>query len=200
MNASTPASSADSAAADLDLLAAARRGDQAAFEQLVARHQRLVHGYIRARLADPSDLDDLCQEVFVRLYTGHSAPADADSGGLRAWLVGIARNVLREHARSTRRRETAWTALCLELESRHPAVTCDVNRFDDALTRLPRCLDGLGPSARQAIDLYYAANTRLRDIAVQMKRSEGALKLLVHRARQAVRRCLDTAATREASS
>ena len=52
-------------------------------------------------------------------------------------------------------------------------------------------MTGLGESARQAIDLHYTANLRLAEIGEQLKRSEGAVKLLVFRARQALKRCLD---------
>jgi RNA polymerase sigma-70 factor (ECF subfamily) len=173
---------------DLQLLARARRGDQAAFAALVRRHERLVHGYVRSRISNRNDLDDLCQEVFIRLYTGRDVPSGV---GLRLWLLGIARNVLREHVRAVRRRrEHAWTELCLELEE-HSTDTEPEGRFDEWLAQLPACLDGLGPSARQAIDMYYIDNLAMRDLAVQLKRSEGAVKLLVHRARQALRRCLE---------
>jgi RNA polymerase sigma-70 factor (ECF subfamily) len=111
---------------------------------------------------------------------------------MRPWLIGIARNVLREHARATRRRrETAWTELCLDIEDIAGAGRDD-GRFDDVMGKLPRCLEALGPSARQAIDLYYHEDLRMQEIATRFKRSEGAVKLLVHRARQAVRRCLES--------
>lgn len=168
------------------LLASVRRGDHAAFATLVARHERPVYGYLRARFANRGDLDDLCQEVFVRLYAGGDPPPRT---ALRPWLFGIARNVLREHVRAVRRREHAWTELCLEIEDR----SGDDGRYDDAIERLPACLDALGASARRAVDLFYGENLPMRDIAAQFKRSEGAVKLLVHRARQAVKRCLDTA-------
>lgn len=179
----------DTSASTLDdgqLLASARRGDHAAFAALVTRHERPVYGYLRARLGVRGDLDDLCQEVFVRLYAGSEPPAETL---LRPWLFGIARNVLREHLRSLRRRrEHGWTDLCLEIEDRGG----DDGRYDDAISRLPACLDSLGASARLAIDLFYGDDLPMREIAVQFKRSEGAVKLLVHRARQAVKRCLDT--------
>ncbi|MBM4021228.1 MAG: RNA polymerase sigma factor [Planctomycetes bacterium] len=173
-------------ATDSSLLAATRRRDHAAFAALVGRHERAVGGYLRARLAGRGELDDLCQEVFVRLYAGGDPPAGVS---LRAWLFGIARNVLREHLRGARRRQHAWTELCLEIEDR----SGDDGRYDDAIERLPACLDGLGASARRAIDLFYGENLPMRELAAQFKRSEGAVKLLVHRARQAVKRCLDTA-------
>jgi len=186
---SAPASSPD----DAVLLAASRRGDHAAFATLVRRHERPVFAYLRARLPGNADIEDLCQEVFVRLYTARALPPDAAAADLLPWLVGIARNVLREHVRRVRRRrEFAWTELCLEIEERAAADERSPGRYDDALTRLPECLQALGPSARQAIDLYYGSDLSLRDMALQFKRSEGAMKLLVHRARQAVKRCLDT--------
>jgi RNA polymerase sigma-70 factor (ECF subfamily) len=105
------------AADDAGLLAAAQRGDHAAFTSIIARHARLVHGYLRARLARLADAEDLGQEVFLRVYTAKAVPREGAGVAMRPWLIGIARNVLREHARAARRRrETAWTELCLDIE------------------------------------------------------------------------------------
>lgn len=178
---------------DAVLLAAAQRGDHAAFTAIIERHARLVHGYLRARLTRAADAEDLGQEVFLRVYTAKAVPREGAGMNMRPWLVGIARNVLREHARATRRRrETGWTELCLDIEDLAGAGQADGGAFDDVMGKLPRCLEALGPSARQAIDLYYHDDLRMQEIAVRFKRSEGAVKLLVHRARQAVRRCLES--------
>jgi len=174
---------------DAHLLEAAQQGDHGAFATFVRRHERMVWGYLRARLPNAADAEDLCQEVFLRLYSGKAVPRDAGRADLRAWLLGIARNVLREYVRKTRRRrEIAWTELCLELETDGDS---DVHTYEETLAHLPGCLQSLGPSARQAIDLYYHDDLSMRDIAERFKRSEGAVKLLVFRARQAVKRCLD---------
>lgn len=174
---------------DAHLLEAAQQGDHGAFATFVRRHERMVWGYLRARLPNAADAEDLCQEVFLRLYSGKAVPREAGRADLRAWLLGIARNVLREYVRKTRRRrEIAWTELCLELETDGDG---DVHTYEETLAHLPGCLQSLGPSARQAIDLYYHDDLSMRDIAERFKRSEGAVKLLVFRARQAVKRCLD---------
>ena len=183
------ARSADDAA----LLAAAQRGDHAAFTAIIERHAKLVHGYLRARLTRLADAEDLGQEVFLRVYTAKAVPREGTGLAMRPWLIGIARNVLREHVRAARRRrETAWTALCLDIEDLVGTAENDGGAFDEVMGKLPRCLEGLGPSARQAIDLYYHDDLRMQEIATRFKRSEGAVKLLVHRARQAVRRCLES--------
>lgn len=172
---------------DQALIARAQRGDRAAFEAIVARHQGAIYGYLRARLLHSADAEDLTQEVFIRAYLAR-ARFD-NSSMLRPWLIGIARNLLREHCRrKKRRKEVAWTELCLELEE---VASPPEEQYDEALTRLPRCLESLGPSAREAIDLRYTSRLRLAEIGEKLKRSEGAVKLLMFRARQALRYCLD---------
>jgi RNA polymerase sigma-70 factor, ECF subfamily len=163
-----------------------QQGNAAAFAAIIERHQRSVYGYLRARLTQASDADDLTQEVFLRCY---EARARFDTSSLLLpWLLGIARNLLRERVRRLhRRKEVAWTELCLELES----IPSPAEAADDAeLHALPECLAALGPSAREAIELHYRGEHRLATIAAVQHRSEGAVKLLLHRARQALRDCL----------
>lgn len=172
---------------EAQLVAAAQRGDRSAFSLLVQKHQRTVFGFLRARLLEAADAEDLCQEVFLRCYLGREKLERATTVG--AWLTGIARNILREHVRQmSRRKEVAWTELCLELDQ---LTKVHDGHEADAMTHLPKCLDSLGQSAREAIDLRYRAQLRMEEIGRRLKRSEGAVKLLVHRARQALRNCLE---------
>ena len=179
---------------DKTLIELAQKGDRAAFELIVTRHQGPVYGYLRARLLQPNDAEDLTQEVFLRCY---EARARFDTSSLiRPWLFGIARNLLREHVRRVKRRkEVGWTELCLELEE---LVDTTTEAYDDVLVNLPRCLSSLGQSARQAIDMRYAAKLRLAEIGQRLHRSEGAVKLLMFRARQALKYCLDHKARKSA--
>ena len=163
-----------------------RAGDREAFGRLIDRYQRSVYGYLRVRLRQPTDAEDMTQEVFLRCY---EARARFDESALiKPWLLGIARNLLREHVRKYRRRqEVGWSVLCLELETIDPP---DMLSTDDHEAWLVQCLTELGPSAREAIDWHYRQERRLADIAMAQHRSEGAVKLLLHRARQALRDCL----------
>jgi RNA polymerase sigma-70 factor (ECF subfamily) len=174
---------------DQTLIEQLRRGDRAAFAAVIERHQRAVFGYLRARLLQSTDADDMTQEVFLRFYLSQ---ARFDSNALvRPWLLGIARNLLREHIKGMKRRkEVAWTELCLELESVLPPDAQGTDD-DDVMRHLPICLDGLGPSAREAIELQYRGERKLAEIGRQLHRSEGAIKLLLHRARQALKDCLE---------
>ena len=171
------------------ILSAATRGDRAAFGQLVEQHQQVVYGYLRARLIDSVDADDLCQDVFMRCYVS-KIRFDSEAM-IRPWLIGIARNVLREHVRKIKRRkEVAWTTLCLELDSLIGTDEPEEGMYDDLLERLPGCMDGLGQSARNALNMHYTERMKIAEISERLHRSVGAIKLLMYRARQTLRRCL----------
>lgn len=169
------------------LLHRLRKADRDALEAIVRRHQLAVYGYLRARLLQPADAEDLCQEVFLRCYAG-KVKFDRTTK-LRPWLIGVARNVLREHVRrQARSKEVAWTQLCLELDALAQEQPAGEHA---AMEHLPGCLAALGQSAREALDMRYGASLRMADIGQRLRRSEGAVKLLIFRARQALRNCLD---------
>lgn len=182
------ASAAAAAEPHQGLVIAAQQGDEKAFTALVELYQQTVYGYLRARLFDSTDAEDLCQETFLRCYQGREKLSRAAHVG--PWLIGIARNLLREHVkRISRRREVAWTELCLELDQ---LVQDRASSGSEVMQTLPVCLESLGPSAKQAIDLRYRAQMRMNDIADYLRRSEGAVRLLVHRARLALKQCLES--------
>ncbi|MBH1934922.1 RNA polymerase sigma factor [Streptomyces sp. AV19] len=80
---------------DEELLARSRT-DASAFEPLVERHSTALHGYFARRV--PGSADDLLAEAWLRAYAGRGT-YDAARGPVRAWLFGVARNVLAAHWR-----------------------------------------------------------------------------------------------------
>jgi len=168
-------------------LLAAQQGDREAFTAIVEEHQQAVYGYLRTRLFEPSDAEDLCQEVFLRCFQGREKFSRA--AALRPWIIGVARNVLREHVRRMKRRkEVAWARLCMQLDELEKPV--EEKAGDEALDHLPDCIGSLAEHAREAIQLKYQQRMRMAEIGRKMARSEGAIKLLMHRARRALRTCL----------
>ena len=182
-----PTISTDREQDDQKLITALRQGHREAFSQMVKQYQGPVYGYLRARLLEPADAEDMCQEVFLRCFLGRDKLDEMIQ--LHPWLIGIARNLLRENIRKVKRRkEVAWTELCLELDS----MTSEENMpFCDAKDYLPDCIGSLGESAQEALNLRYHAQMRLAEISNKLKRSVGAVKLLMFRARQALKNCLD---------
>jgi RNA polymerase sigma-70 factor (ECF subfamily) len=171
---------------DDQLVAALQVGDTAALGALFERHRRVVYGFLRSRLLDSSDAEDMCQEVFVRCLQARGEFEGAHQ--VRPWLVGIARNVLREYVRRMqRRKEVGWTLLCLEADASHE----NGRAYDDVAEFLPGCMEGLGQNARDALEMHYRGRMRLAAIGERLRRSEGAIKLLMYRARQALKNCIN---------
>lgn len=155
--------------------------------QIIEDHQLAVFSFFRARVLQQSDAEDLTQEVFLRYHTGR-ARFD-ESREMRPYLMGIARNLLRERARKLKsRKEVSWTEICLELENEPPE---GLGTYEDVVDFLPECLGKLGDSAKQALDLHYRKRMQVRDIGSRLERTVGAVKLLMFRARQSLKRCLD---------
>ena len=94
-------------ASDETLLEDFLRGESHAFGELVRRHQRLVQALVRRYAARPEDAADLAQATFLRAFAAaRRSLADAGTrqpGLFKAWLVRIAVNVGKNHARDAGR-------------------------------------------------------------------------------------------------
>lgn len=172
---------------DAALMHSLLKGDRQAFEAIILKYQSIVYGYLRSRLLQTTDAEDLTQEVFLRFFEARQR--FDTKARLHPWLMGITRNLLREHLRRCKReKKVVWAELCLDLET---LFRDQEGADDESLAHLPECLGSLGESAREAIQMHYTDNLRFTQIGEKLKRSEGAIKLLVFRARQALKRCLD---------
>ena len=83
---------------DADLIARARRRDEAAWEALARDHQEAVFRLAYLILGDPADADDIAQEAFIRAY--HALDRFDTSRAVRPWLLSIAANLARNRLRS----------------------------------------------------------------------------------------------------
>lgn len=81
---------------ELQLIAAARGGDRAAFGGLYARYGRMVHGIVMARVPRV-EVEDLVQEVF--LHAMQRLSSLREPGAFGGWLAAIARNLATDHLR-----------------------------------------------------------------------------------------------------
>jgi len=89
----------DDAAPDGVLIERSARGRPDAFVEVARRHEVAMHGYL-ARRAGRQAADDLLAEVWLRAFAARGG-YDTRYADARPWLYGIARNVLREHWRTT---------------------------------------------------------------------------------------------------
>jgi RNA polymerase sigma-70 factor, ECF subfamily len=160
------------------LLASAGRGDQAAFGELYDALCSTVHGVVLRVVRDPSQADEVTQEVFVELWR-LAARYDAERGSVRSWAVTVAhrRAVDRVRSEQSRRDRVARSVALAEPDvdlASDPVVDRAGREFDRA--RVRRALAGLTPLQREAVELAYDGGHTYREVAVLLGVAEGTVK------------------------
>jgi RNA polymerase sigma-70 factor (ECF subfamily) len=84
-----------------ELIARARRKDEAAFAFIVDSYQNRLFGFVRRMVQDPDDAADIAQETFVRAFQGIGRFDGRSS--MRTWLFRIAYNLCVDRARRSER-------------------------------------------------------------------------------------------------
>ena len=188
-----PASPAPSAGDEIDLLSRLRRGDAAAFDELVGAHNARLLRAARRILGDEEDARDAVQETFVAaLRSIHQFEGRAR---LATWLHRIAVNKSLESLRRRRsvfvRRAGAEPARELRIQASDPSEAPDAlldrRRRRD---RIHRGLSQLGPRDREIL-LHQLAGRSPRETGRQLGIGEAAAKSRLHRARRSLRRVLE---------
>jgi len=102
---SSPAGNSDEDTEDVRLMRLIARGDTVAFEKLIERHQSLVVGTVARMLGSNSDVEDIAQQVFIRVWK--SASRYVPRAKFTTWLLKITRNLVFNELRRAKRRAHA---------------------------------------------------------------------------------------------
>jgi RNA polymerase sigma-70 factor (TIGR02952 family) len=155
-------------------------GDAEAFGRLYDHYVTMVHRYLLHRVGDRAQAEDLTSETFVR------ALRRIDSLSFRgrdvgAWLVTIARNLVRDHVKSSRFRLEVTTA---DMHDADRVVDGPEDAVVQALTneQLLTCIRQLGGEQQECIALRFLQGLSVAETAAVMGKKDGAVKALQHRA------------------
>jgi RNA polymerase sigma factor (sigma-70 family) len=163
---------------DGDLVRLARDGDPVAFRLLVERHQPMVRARAGRLCANPSDIDDIVQESFLRAFIALDRLRDPDR--FAGWLAGVVFNV----CRSLRRRDQL-TLVADWPEPLHPAAAEGLPSAEDLdqAEALRAAVAGLPAGQRRAVTLHYYVGLPPAQIA----EPAGAARASLHKARLRLR-------------
>ena len=163
------------------------------FDAIVRRHQRRVHRFLLMMLRDPEEADNLAQECFLRAYQNRSTFRGESS--LETWLLRIAANLARDHARS--RKAGFWKRLLgLEDDGEDGAaqqVASDGISPEQALLAREDvravwdAANQLSQQQRAVFLLRFVEEMELSEIASALDLHVGSVKTHLFRAVQAVR-------------
>ena len=186
-HAATPDLDAEDRRAELELARRARRGDAAAFDELVLRFHRPVYRFCW-RLLRSADAEDLAQDTFVRAFV-HFERFDPERPVL-PWLIAIARRLCLDLLR--RRKVMARVETLPVTGPSAPGPESEASRREQ-LSRLERALDDLDEGPRMAIVLFHIEEMSYRDIAAALEVPMGTVMTWLHRGRAQLKRALEGA-------
>src|SRR5438067_4151503 len=175
---------------DVRLMQLIGRGDTIALEQLIEKHQALVAGTVARMLGSNSDVEDIAQQVFVRVWK--SARRYVPRAKFTTWLLKITRNLVFNELRRTKRR--AHVPLEAETGTEESALKDESNPAPDALLlelELQRAIEQaimqLPETQRMALVLRRYEQLSYEEIADVLDLSVRAAKSVFFRARTEVR-------------
>ena len=153
----------------------------AEFSELYRAHLRDVYSYAYYRVGNHHDAEDLTEQTFLQAYR-HFERAQRESDGrpLRPWLIRIAHNLAANLYRDRSRRPASPIDDTSELVASH--TTEELVEGRDELSRVLDGVQRLPDDRREALIMRFALGMDNREIARAMGRSDGATKVLIHRA------------------
>ena len=159
-------------------------GDEAAFEELVARYNRHLHGYMTRMMGDGHRADDALQDAWLDVF--RNLPRLLDAGAFRAWLFRIARNRVYRTLRKRR----------IDVDTTDPD---DVSTASDNapgsseidVEQVHRALDRLAPAHREVLVLRFLDGLSYEEIASVVGCPLGTVRSRIHNAKRTLRRTLE---------
>jgi RNA polymerase sigma-70 factor, ECF subfamily len=174
------------------LIERCRTGDDTAFGELVERYKNLVYGLVYRLVADRTQVDDLAQDVFLKVHRG--LPYFRGEARLSTWIYRIVQNVCFE-ARVKRQ-----TAVSLDgpvdKDGGHRRI--DPGKPDAAFAdlelrdRLEKAIAQLPDQYRLLIAAHYLDGVQYEALAESMDMPLGTVKTHLYRAKRRLREILET--------
>jgi RNA polymerase sigma-70 factor (ECF subfamily) len=187
---SSPAGKSEEDTEDVRLMRLVARGDTVAFEKLIERHQSLVVGTVARMLGSNSDVEDIAQQVFIRVWK--SAYRYVPRAKFTTWLLKITRNLVFNELRRAKRR--AHAPLQTEANVEEMQLKDESNPSPDAslLERelqeaIEKAIGELPETQRMALVLRRYEEFSYEQIADVLKLSVPAVKSVLFRARTELR-------------
>jgi RNA polymerase sigma-70 factor (ECF subfamily) len=178
--------------ADWQLVTRVQRGDKQAYELLVSKYQRRITRLLSRIIRDPSDVEDVAQEAFIKAY--RALPSFRGESAFYTWLYRIAINTAKNHfAAQGRRAPTRGSAELEDAENSADGLALrDVATPDAVLLSkqvgeaVNRAIERLPEDLRTAIVLRELEGMSYDEIANAMNCPVGTVRSRIFRAREAI--------------
>jgi len=173
---------------DADLVRRVQTGDTEAFAPLVHRHLPVVRAFVALRLPVPALVDEITHETFVFAFRRIS---EFDRAGVfRAWLRGIAWNLVRQELQRFAREQANLSRFeQAQLAGFSRGIDSDTSS-DDAVF-LEECLTQLPGDMRKLVEERYRGGLSSEELGAAMGRTVEWVRVTLFRLRKQLRACIE---------
>ena len=172
------------------LIERCRTGDDAAFGELVDRYKGLVYGLVYRLVPDPAQVDDLAQDVFLKVHRG--LPYFRGEARLSTWIYRIVQNVCVQ-ARARRPRHVSLDERDADGRPiREPGAPDGTFADLELRDRLEKAIAQLPDQYRMLIAAHYLEGIQYEALAESLDMPLGTVKTHLYRAKRRLRELLDT--------
>ncbi|HKV55144.1 MAG TPA: RNA polymerase sigma factor [Candidatus Binataceae bacterium] len=159
----------------------AQEGDKEAFQVLFAEIGPLITRFVRRRMIDQAEVDDVCQEALIAIFK--SRHTYQPSRPFEPWLFAIVRNVAATYLRRSRQ-QTGW----LEPSSDTPEMSAEDG--SSLALELQEGFNQLSANQIEALKLTKLAGLSIAEAARRANTTVGSMKVRVHRAYESLKRSM----------
>ncbi len=174
------------AQSDAELIAGALSGSEKAFRRLVERYHPTVYAVARSVMGDRDDVDDVVQEVFIKVYRG--LPKYRGDSKFSTWVYRIARN---ESINAVRKRVISGQPI-EDTVIEAPTTSRPDEQLDRKAeqVRLEGYLARLDEKYRTVLELRYLGEQSYAEIGETLDLPSGTVKSYIHRAKIELKRLM----------
>ena len=175
---------------DFELIERARSGDDGAFNQVVQAYRKRILGTIARLIGRPEDVEDVGQEVFLRLYYSLDQLRTAEV--FEPWLYRLTVNAAYDYLRRQRRRQESRMSDLSEQQVMMADALAGEKRNTEEKRRtkvrelVQALLGKISEEDRILLTLKEVEGLSLKELEKVYKVNENALKVRLFRARQRV--------------
>lgn len=173
-------------ATDEELVSRSQTDFEAATE-LYNRYICPIYRFVRSQTPNDQIAEDLTAHIFFKAFS-YSSSFKAD-GSYRAWIYRIARNCISSWRRSSERATIVIDEMPESVDTEPSPATRAISNQERSF--IWRTVAKLPPAQREVVALHYLEDLSIGEISQVTKRSNGAIRVLLHRARTKLRGVLD---------
>jgi len=175
-----------------------KSGDKNSFRRLVEKYQSKIYGIVLASVRDKNDTDDLCQEIFIKVYRGLSQFKGKSK--FFTWLYRITINTCIS-AQNTRKRKPETISLSYPVDEKENPLSTKLSqdtvkrpmedlKNKELEVKIKLAIDSLSDGLKEVFILREVEDLSYKELSKILQCSEGTIKSRLFRAREKLKKKL----------